>query len=253
MQSTPQDSWYVARGDQTYGPYTWAQMVENARGGRIGKRDKILDPRTGVWTKAPKLSSLFGPGGAAGVSLGLSAATKLAVGIVLGLALVFATVMSPYMWGEDIDLEYLTDLLGDAVSATQSDATVTSASTTLPPEGIAFKGTFQWDSAEGGGAKDISHTDPCYLWIYTTDDGTAASFDFGTVDGWPVFLVTKAGSEYVFESSDRSLVERVRIVADVTDTSVSGKVTKINKVGSFLSGTFTGTSITYEQYKAEVD
>ena len=69
----------------------------------------------------------------------------------------------------------------------------------MAPEGLYFKCTFTWQSSEGG------HEDRCYLWIYATDEGTTAGFDFGIylTDGWnPLYLKTHTGSHYEFATSD---------------------------------------------------
>ena len=241
-----QNAWHVARGGQTYGPYTWEQIAEHARGGRIGRRDKILDPRSGVWTKPTQVPGLFGPGGVATVPVGISVAAKVAVGIILGLALVLGAVTSiVYM---PTSLGRVEGIFNEGAAIVQANSTpVASQSAQMPPEGFTYKGTFQWESKEGQ-----RYDDPCYLWVYTTDDGTAADFDFGTVDGWPLFLVSQSGSRYVFEMSNRSLVGRVKMSASLTDTEASGRITNIDwHADTFSHGTFTGTAIPYEQYMAE--
>lgn len=128
----------------------------------------------------------------------------------------------------------------------------TSQSAEMPSEGLTFKGTFNWEEKDGIRDEDKS---TCYLWIHTIDDGTMAKFSFGEylVDGWPVFLVTHTGEQYVFESSDNSLVERVRIIVDVTDTGMSGTIENITpEISNFVRGSFTGESISYELYSVEV-
>ncbi len=252
MQPAQQNTWHVARGGQTYGPYTWEQIVEHTSGGRIGRRDKILDPRTGTWAKPSQVPGLLGSGGAAVIPAGLSVAAKVAVGVILGLAIVLGVVTSIRYMPTSLDEVKMWFDTGSGIVA-QNDTPITAATAVVPPEGLAFKGTFHYQTAERdapGGA--LQWDDPCYLWIYMYDDGTCASFDFGTVDGWPVYLLTQAGSHYVFESSKDSMVERVRVVVDITDTSMSGTVTNITpEISSFMDGTFTGQAITYEQYKAE--
>jgi len=246
MQPTNQNAWHVTRGGQTYGPYTWEQIAEHARGGRIGRGDKIFDPRNGAWMKSSKVPGLFGPGGVAATPVGVSVAAKVAVGIILGLAIVLGAVTSILYMPTS-----LSSLLGrfeeGAAIVKHHETPVTSAVAEMPPEGFTFKGTFKWESKEG-----VGHDDPCYLWIYNFEDGTCADFDFGTVDGWPLYLVSQTGSHYVFEMSTRSKVGRVKMTVDVTDTSASGTITNINWVAdSFSHGTFTGTAIPYEQYKSE--
>ena len=246
MQPTTQNAWHVTRGGQTYGPYTWEQIAEHARGGRIGRGDKIFDPRNGVWTKPTQVPGLFGPGGVATVPVGISAAAKVAVGIVLGLVFILSAAFL-FMWRTDPAW-----WMKAGQHIAHNDTPITSIKAEVPPEGLTYKGTFHWQSTEGPDVPHLWHDDPCYLWIYTVDDGTAANFDFGTVDGYPVYLVSHTGSNYVFESSNRSRVEHVRIIANVTDTSMSGSVTNITPdTSSFVDGTFTGTAIPYEQYQAE--
>jgi len=252
MQPIQQNAWQVQRGGKTYGPYTWEQIVEHSRGGRIGRRDKILDPRTGAWTKPAQVSGLFGPGGAAATSLGLTAVAKVAVGVLLGLAIVLGAVTSiVYM---PMSFPQLAGLFDEgAAIVQQNDVPVTSAAGgVLPPEGLAFQGKFRYQTVETQSAAGVLWwDDPCCLWIYMYEDAVCASFDFGLNDGWPVYLVSQEGQHYVFESSERSLVERVRVVVDITETSMSGTVTNINGVSSFMDGTFTGAAITYEEYRAE--
>lgn len=248
MQPTTHDAWHVTRGGQTYGPYTWAQIAEHARGGRIGRGDKIYDPRNTAWIKPSKVPGLFGPGGVAAAPVGLSAAIKLAVGIVVALAVVLGMVTSLYLWNDGMDSQHITDALdGIVADVAQDTSSVTAATAVVPPEGLAFKGTFSWQSENGD-----KYNDPCYLWIYAYDGSTCADFDFGTVDGWPLYLKSQSGSQYVFEMSDRSTVGRVKMTVGITDTSASGKITNIDwHADSFSLGTFTGTAIPYEQYKAE--
>ncbi len=258
MQPPTKDAWYVARGGKTFGPYTWEQIAEHASGRRIGRRDKIYDPRSGAWLDSAKVPGLFGPGGVATAPVGLTMAAKVAAGILMGLAIVLATVMSISAWAGGLSLDYLSEIMQESVRFAQEDPQVTTPKATLPPEGLTFKGTFKWESEEGPGLQNLWHEDTCYLWIHTvvgengTDEVTMCSFDFGTVDGYPTYLVSQSGSHYVFESSERSLVERVRIVVDVTDTGATGTITKINDVASFIGGTFTTKKIPYEQYKTEV-
>lgn len=252
MQPVQQNTWHVQRGSQTYGPYTWEQIVEHTSGGRIGRRDKILDPRTGTWAKASQVPGLLGPGGAAVIPAGLAVAAKVAVGVLLGLAIVLGVLTSIKYMPTSLGAVKMWFDEGSSIVA-QNDTSVTAATAVVPPEGLAFKGMFHYQTAEKDAPDGVLRWDePCYLWIYMYDDGTCASFDFGTNDGWPVYLVTQDGSHYVFESSDRSLVERVRVVVDITETSMSGTVTNITDISSFIDGTFTGTTITYEQYRAEV-
>ncbi|MDA3935711.1 MAG: DUF4339 domain-containing protein [Actinomycetota bacterium] len=251
MQPVQQNTWHVARGGQTYGPYTWEQIVEHTRGGRIGRGDKILDPRTGTWAKPSQVPGLLGPGGAAATSVGLAAVAKFAVGIILGLAIVLGAVAT--IWYMPLSLQQAKNMFDEGSEIVrQNDTPVTSATGgVVPPEGLAFKGMFRYQTAEKDAPDGVLWwDDPCCLWIYMYDGAMCASFDFGFNDGWPVYLVTQDGSHYVFQSSDRSRVEEVKIVVDITETNMSGTVTNITDISAFIDGTFTGTAITYEQYKA---
>jgi hypothetical protein len=254
MQTPPQNGWFVSRGGQQYGPYDWDQLVRHAGAGRIARSDRIFDPRTGAWAKPSQVSGLFGRGGAAAKPAGLSTAAKIAAGAVLATALLMVGATTVWIASSTPGFvrEYGT-VEGMMQAATRDDAPK-SATAEVPPEGLVFKGTFDSVTAEGVGAKDLSHSDQAYLWIYTTDEGTAASLDYGEyyVDGWPVYLVSNSGSRFVFESSDRSLVERVRIEVDVSGDSATARVTTIDRIGSFRRGAFRGTSAPYEQYHDDV-
>ena len=248
MYPSPQDGWQITRGGKTYGPYSWDQLVEHAAGGRITKRDKILDPRTGAWTKPTEISGLFGPGGAAVAPAGMTAAAKIAVGVVIGLALIlgagaYVVLIPPEHWVS----------AGQIISHDTRPAPDVSTGQGIPPEGLAYKGTFRWQSLEGEGIPNLWHDDECWLWIYTYEDGTAASFNYGehAIDGWPVFLKAQSGTHYTFESG-RSYVESVRIRVTADDAGMSGTVVTIDHIGSFVDGSFSGAPITYEQYRAEV-
>jgi len=252
MQPTTPGTWHVARGGQTYGPYTWEQIVEHTSGGRIGRYDKILDPRTGAWVKPSQVPGLLGSGGAAVIPAGLSTVAKIAVGILLSLATVTALVALSIQYAQTTNEDWsLNNWVDTWVSGTvQDDTPVTSATGgVVPPEGLAFQGMYHYQNSEGD--RDV----PCRLWIYMYDGATCASFDYDIHD-WPVYLVSQDGSHYVFESSTRSFVERWRIEVDITETSMSGTITSIENtreeriVGPVTSGTFTGTAITYEQYQA---
>lgn len=248
-----QNAWYVARGGQTFGPYTWEQMAEHARGGRIGRGDKVLDPRSGSWARPTEIPGLFGSGGAAAAPVGVTAAVKAIAVLVISLAVLAtgATVFA-YSTGGWLRVYEKDPLAGvrEYVDATSTP----SATAVVPPEGLAYKGTFKWESAEGVGLKDLQHEDQCYLWIHTTDDGTQATLTYGPLllDEYHAYLVTQNGSSWVFESPERSLVGRVRIAVDMTDSGMSGTVSRIDHVGAFLGGTLSGTRITYEQYKAAI-
>ncbi len=127
-----------------------------------------------------------------------------------------------------------------------------SESTGLTSEGITFKGRFKWEESDGS---IRNYESDCYLRIFSNEYGTQAKFTFGEymVDGWPVFLVSKSNDRYILESSDNSFVERVRIVADVNNSEVSGTVKNITPdISSFVKGEFTGKSIPFDQYAAEV-
>ncbi len=255
MTPTPDNAWFVARKGQQYGPYTWDQIAEHASGGRIGRADKILDPRTGAWAKPAKVPGLFGAGGVAATPVGLTAAAKVIAFITISAAVLVGGATSfHYSTGNGWLRVFDKDPIAGVAEFVERDdlSDMDTAAAAIPPEGLAFRGTFDYETTERdapGGV--LKHSEPCWLWIRTTDEGTAASFDYGGVSGWPVYLTRNAGGYYAFESSDRSLVERVRITVDVTSTRMRGSVTKINNVSSFRSGTFSGDAITYEEWKAE--
>ena len=77
-------AWHVTRGGQTFGPYTWEEVVHHTNGGRIGRGDKLFDPRSGTWAKPSKVPGLLGPGGAATIPAGL-AAYAMTAAVILGL------------------------------------------------------------------------------------------------------------------------------------------------------------------------
>ncbi len=246
MQPTQQNAWHLTRGGQTYGPYTWEQIVQHARGGRIGRGDKLLDPRTNTWVKPSKVPGLFGPGGAATASVGLSKAAKIAAGIVLGMAILLGAYATLRFFGTD-PATWLDKGMGIA----QNTTPVTTTKAVMAPEGLTYKGTLRYQELGGPGVPNSWTEETCYLGIHTTDDGTFADLSFGSVENFPVLLVRNSGPNYVFESPSGSLVARVEIIAWATDTDVSGTVTTLNDVGSFVSGTFSGEAISYEQYGAE--
>ncbi len=250
--------WFVRRGSRSYGPYSWDQIVEHARAGRIGTRDSLFDPATGAWSRAPKVASLFGPGGAAtGTLVGLTAA-KIAVAIVLilatvigiGLALVFVNDSST------TPQEYLEESLWSISEAVDDEADSTRV-VALPPEGVCYKGTFDSTWLESA-SQTYNRSDTCYLWVYATEDGTYANFSFGDsfVDGWPGAMqdgpVHDIWGEYTFSNPD-SLVEVVRIEVGLDEDSMTeGSITNTNDVGNFKSGTFSGGRVSYEEYRDAV-
>ena len=239
----------MTRGGETYGPYTWEQIAEHARGGRIGRGDKIFDPRNGAWMKPSKVPGLFGPGGVATVPVGISAAAKAMVGLIISMAVIMG-LASIYLWNyNDMDSEFVKETYEGIMTSVQSDVPVAanSAQEGIPPEGLAFKGTFTWEDEYG------FTTDPCYLYIYnyTPDDVTIADFDFGIVDGWPLYLVSQSGTSYTFRMSDRSTVGKVQMTVNIVGDAATGNITNIDWVAdSFKQGSFTTTAITYEEYKS---
>ena len=135
-------------------------------------------------------------------------------------------------------------------TTTTTNTTTTSEETT--PDELTFKGTFNWEEKDGARAEDKS---TCYLRINTIEGVDMAKFSFGEYlnDGWPVYLVSHTGNRYIFESSERSLVERVRIIVDVTETKMSGTVENITPdISNFVRGSFKGEPISFEMYAAEV-
>jgi hypothetical protein len=251
MQPPPTSGWYVTRKGQQYGPYSWDEIAHHAQAGRIGHRDKILDPRTGAWAKPKQVPGLFGAGGAATVPAGISTATLVAVGIVIGLAACLGALMAYQLVRPDS----LVNAWVQSITSPQRQQPATSASDDeIPPEGLAYKGTFNYESLEGQGTPNLQHTEECWLWIYTDENGTFASFNYGeyAVDGWPVELAAKSGSQYTFRSSDRSLVEEVEIVVNASETQAAGTVRNTTDISSFVKGSFTCSPIPYDQYRAEV-
>lgn len=119
-------------------------------------------------------------------------------------------------------------------------------------EDLTFKGTFNWEEI---GSSQTEYTSDFYLWIQTFEGDRMAKFSFGEylVDGWPVFLVSHSGSRYVFESSNRSFVEEVRISFDLKDGNIKGTVKNITPdISSFVQGNFEGEEIPFEEYKSDV-
>lgn len=180
----------------------------------------------------------------------MTAKKKDSILITAAIILVFLILLlSSYLWlSPQFEIKNgmveIPDYLTDTTPNTSTEKTDT--------EQLTFKSTFKWEEKDGARPEDNSI---CYLWIYTTQEGTMAKFSYGDylIDGWPVFLVSPPGRSYVFESSENSFVERVRISVDVTDTGMTGTVTNITpEISNFVSGTFTGEAISFEQYTAEV-
>lgn len=145
---------------------------------------------------------------------------------------------------------------GSVIVQQGDTASSTSPTVVMAPEGLAFKGTFRWEDRDG----PVNHWSegPCYLWIYTTEWGTMGAFDFQEDVGYlrwngrDLPLETHTGTNYVFLSSDLTMVDHWKMVVDVTNTGVSGTITNFTpEIGSFVGGAFSGTTIPYEQYKAE--
>ncbi|MFC1640712.1 hypothetical protein ACFL2D_01535 [Patescibacteria group bacterium] len=169
--------------------------------------------------------------------------------IVAFLALIFSAII--WISYPNVKVEDGSVVLPDPITDFQSTP---SLSADIAPEGLTFKGTFKWEEKDGARSEDNSI---CYLWIHTTDDGTIAKFSYGEhlIHGWPVFLAEQTGGHYVFKSAgpDRNYVEEVKITVDVTDTGMSGTVENTTiEISNFVRGSFTGESISYELYAAEV-
>jgi hypothetical protein len=255
--------WFVRRGKNSFGPYSWDQVVEHARAGRIGKSDMLFDPSAGAWAKAPAVASLFGPGGAAaGSAVGLSAAAKAAAILVAVLAVgLAAALMVVVDTGPMWSLAGLTpsDYIENSVNQVIDQANhpeQQTASAALPPEGVCYKGTF--DSVEAESAtKNLTYSDTCYLWVYTGENGTQAKFSYGDglVDGWPGTQSTVPPSglwgSYTF-TNPRSLVEIVEIRAQLSEATARGTIKNTTRIGSFKEGTFSAQRIPYEEYRAAV-
>jgi len=121
------------------------------------------------------------------------------------------------------------------------------------PDELIFECNFEWENKENYG----ENKSLCYFKsIQTADEGTAAKFSFGEYlnDGWPVYLTQQTEGHYIFDSSERSFVERVRIIIDVTDTWIVGTIENTTPdTGYFVRGSFTGKPITIEQYRAAIN
>lgn len=258
----PQPRWHLSRGGQTYGPYTWEQVVEHTRAGRIGRGDKLFDPRSGVWARPSKIPGLLGPGGAATIPAGLAAVSMTAVGIVITLALLVASILY-FLIPSDTPSATLEANPGSRIVQQGAAASSTSPTVVMAPEGFTFKGTYtaEWAERDAPGGTLVA-AGPCYLWIFTTESGTRATFKFlknididhPSWDGrtW-IPLVSHTGSHYVFQSSSSTRVDKWKLVVDITDTGMSGTIRNIDfpDIGSFVGGSFSGQSISYEQYQAE--
>jgi hypothetical protein len=125
-------------------------------------------------------------------------------------------------------------------------------------EGLTFGGTHRSERKERDAPGGSIWSDgPCYLWIYQTEWGIVADFDFEETIGDPTCdgrdmlpLVSQTGSHYVFESSSLTRVDKWRLVVDVTDTGMSGTIGNITpEIGTFIRGSFTGVTISYEEYR----
>jgi len=263
--------WPVARGGQTYGPYTWDQIVEHTRGGRISRGDKLFDPRSGVWAKPSKVPGLLGPGGAATIPWGIAAYAMTAAVLLGFLAVLLGWFLTPNVPPADpsmglaevvatleISIPTLPTVPSTPTLPTVPSVTIPPAGLTAP-EGLTFKGTYRSEWKERDAPDGSLWSDgPCYLWIFTTESGTVASFNFQKNIGAPTWdgrdwlpLVSHTGSHYVFQSSALTSVDKWRLVVDVTDTGMSGTVTNVTpEIGTFIRGDFSGQSITYEQYQA---
>jgi hypothetical protein len=117
---------------------------------------------------------------------------------------------------------------------------------------LTFKGTFTWEELD---SSQPEYTSPFYLRIHTFEGERMANFNFGEylIDGWPVYLVSHSGNSYIFESSNRSFVEEVRITFDITDTNIKGTVKNITPdISTFVQGNFEGEQIPFEEYKTDV-
>jgi hypothetical protein len=223
----------------------------------------LFDPSVGTWAKAPAVAALFGPGGAAtGMAVGLSAAAKTAAVIVAALAVGLAAAVGMLAWSSPTwglfgitPGTFVEDSVNQVVGQANAPAEQT-ASAALPPEGVCYKGTFDSVVAESA-TQDLTYSDTCYLWVYTTDTGTQAQFNYGDTlgDGWPGTHSTVPPNGiwgvYTF-SNPRSLVEIVEIKVQLGEDSAQGTIRNTNDVGSFKEGTFTAKRVTYEEYKATV-
>ena len=176
-------------------------------------------------------------------SVMVTAAIIILVLVLMFTSALFLSSIFEIKDGEVIIPEYLTK-------------TTTTTTTTTPTETtsdeLTFKGTFSWEEKDGARPEDNS---TCYLRIHTTEGVTMAKFSYGEylIDGWPVYLVSKTGGRYTFESSNDSSVERVRIVVSVTETKISGTVENITPdISNFVRGSFKGEPISFEMYADEV-
>ncbi len=51
--------WYLGRGSETHGPYTWEEITGFARDGNIGKNDLLWSPSGKDWVKGDQVPGLF--------------------------------------------------------------------------------------------------------------------------------------------------------------------------------------------------
>lgn len=56
-QSTP--AWHLSRGGESYGPYSWEEMLDFARDGRLQHDDLVWNNDMDAWTKAAEVRELF--------------------------------------------------------------------------------------------------------------------------------------------------------------------------------------------------
>lgn len=56
--SEASNSWHVARGGQTYGPYAWEQLTQMAAAGNLAATDMIWNEGMSGWTQAASIPGL---------------------------------------------------------------------------------------------------------------------------------------------------------------------------------------------------
>lgn len=53
------DGWYVSRGGEVFGPYTWDRVLEHAHAGLITPDDLVMRPGSDAWVRANEVPALF--------------------------------------------------------------------------------------------------------------------------------------------------------------------------------------------------
>ncbi len=53
------DQWYLSRDGQSFGPYTWNEIVSFSQSGNLQPQDQLWNPATDQWTQADQVPGLF--------------------------------------------------------------------------------------------------------------------------------------------------------------------------------------------------